>query len=57
VDRRDCLPGRSPRIEADNDVVTVTFRIDEYEDRVIELVIRCERTGEMFASLRTRKRD
>jgi hypothetical protein len=57
MNRGDRLPGRSPRIETDNDVITFTFRIDEYEERVIELIIRCERTGEMFASLRTAKKD
>ena len=37
--------------------MTVTFRIDKHEGRVIELVIRCERTGEMFASLQMTKTD
>jgi hypothetical protein len=55
MERGDRLPGRSPRIEADRDVVTFTFRIDTYEGRVIELVIRCERGGEMFAALRSAK--
>lgn len=55
MERSDRLPGRSPRIEADRDVVTFTFRIDAYEERVIELVIRCERAGEIFAALRSAK--
>jgi len=55
MERSDRLPGKSPRIEADSDVVTFTFRIDAYDERVIELVIRCERTGEMFAALRSAK--
>ena len=55
MERGDRLPGKSPRIESDRDVVTFTFRIDAYDERVIELVIRCERSGEMFAALRSAK--
>jgi hypothetical protein len=56
MERADRLPGRSPRIEAGRGIMTFTFRIDVYEERVIELVVRCDDAGEMFAALRSAKK-
>ena len=35
--------------------MTYTLRIDSYEGQLIELVVRCHRTGEIFAALRHTK--
>ena len=58
MEREDRRPGNARRIERDDDAVTFTLRVaTAYGDPAIELVIRCERNGEMFASLRPAKRD
>ena len=56
MERGDHLPGRSPRIEIESGVTRFTFRIDVYDEQVIELVVRCEDTGEMFVALRSVKK-
>ena len=53
MDRDDRTPGRAPRIDVDRGVTTLTFQIVVYEGRLIELVVRCKETGEMFAALRS----
>jgi hypothetical protein len=55
VEVGDRQAGKSPRIEAGPDTVTYTFRIDAREGLLIELVVRCLRTGEIFAALRHAK--
>jgi hypothetical protein len=51
----DRQPGKSPRIESGPDTLTFTLRIDSYDGHLIELVLRCQRDGEMFAALRHAK--
>ena len=55
VEVGDCQPGKSPRIEAGPDTLTYTLRIDAREGVLIELVVRCLRSGEIFAALRHAK--
>jgi hypothetical protein len=57
MERGDHRPGRSPRIETEGGVTRFTFRINVYDERVIELVVRREDTGELFAALRSAKKN
>lgn len=47
----DGRPGKSPAIHTARDTVTITFIIGNHEGQQIELVLRCERSGDLYASI------
>jgi hypothetical protein len=52
VEVGDRQPGKSPRIDAGPDAMTFTLRIGTDDGQLIQLVVRCQRNGDMFASVR-----
>ena len=55
VEVGDRQPGKSPRIQSGPDTMTFILRIDSYDGQLIELIVTCHRTGEMYAALRHAK--
>ena len=55
VEVGDRQPGKTPRIDAGPDTMTFTLRIDLNDGQLIQLVVRCQRNGDMFASVRREK--
>jgi hypothetical protein len=55
VEVGDRQPGQSPRIDAGPGMMTYTLRIDLHDGQLCQLVVRCQRNGDMFASIRREK--
>jgi hypothetical protein len=51
MDVSDRRPGKQPRVDSRSDAVTITFVIGSYEQRAIELVLRCERNGAIYVAI------
>jgi hypothetical protein len=50
VEVSDRQPGKTPRIDAGPDTMTFTLQIDLNNAQLIQLDVRCQRNGDMFAS-------
>ena len=51
VEVSDRCPGKPPTIQVNWDSTTITFVIGKQDGRQIELVLRCERRGEIYAAI------
>ena len=47
----DRRPGKTPRIRREENTVTFTFAVGAFDDRLIELSLRCERDGEISCAI------
>ena len=51
VEVSDSRPGKSPTIRAERDTTTIIFVIGKQDGQQIELVLRCERSGSLYAAI------
>jgi hypothetical protein len=47
----DTRPGKAPTIQTERDRTTITFVIGEHNGQTLKLVLRCERSGEMYSAI------
>jgi hypothetical protein len=51
MEAKDQRPGKLPAVSTRRDIKMITFEIGNYGGRTIELVLRCEPGGDLYASI------